>query len=84
MVSAGIAEPTPPRSDGTVVIVGQAYGFASHFASDQSARHAMLHGVEHPLPPCQDWLDRLADFDPRRVLFAHDCSVREPSRTDGG
>lgn len=23
--------------------------------------------------------ERLADFDPRRVLFAHDCSVWEPA-----
>ena len=29
----------------------------------------------------QPWLERLADFDPRRVFFAHDCSVWEPSRT---
>ncbi|MGW1597922.1 N-acyl homoserine lactonase family protein [Streptomyces sp. NPDC002343] len=66
------------QSDGTVVLAGQAYDFASHFASEQLARHATLHGVEQPLPPYQHWLDRLADFDPRRVLFAHDCSVWEP------
>ncbi|WP_318205770.1 N-acyl homoserine lactonase family protein [Streptomyces sp. SCL15-4] len=72
------------QSDGTVVLAGQAYDFASHFASEQLARHATLHGVEQPLPPYQHWLDRLADFDPRRVLFAHDCSVWEPPQTEGG
>ncbi|MET8780155.1 N-acyl homoserine lactonase family protein [Streptomyces sp. NPDC004096] len=67
------------KDDGTVVLAGQAHDFASGFASDQLARHAALQGVEQPLPPYPSWLDRLADLDPRRVLFAHDCSVWEPS-----
>jgi glyoxylase-like metal-dependent hydrolase (beta-lactamase superfamily II) len=71
------------RGDGTVLLAGQAHDFASHFASEQLARHATLHGAEQPLPPYQRWLDRLADFDPRRVLFAHDCSVWEPPRAEG-
>ncbi|MEU8709278.1 N-acyl homoserine lactonase family protein [Streptomyces sp. NPDC048565] len=71
------------QADGTVVLAGQAHDFASHFASEQLARHATLDGAEQPLPPYQPWLDRLADFDPRRVLFAHDCSVWEPSRPEG-
>ncbi|MFI2027282.1 N-acyl homoserine lactonase family protein [Streptomyces buecherae] len=66
------------QGDGTVVLAGQAYDFASHFASEQLARQATLDGVEQPVPPYQPWLDRLADFDPRRVFFAHDCSVWEP------
>ncbi|MER7927345.1 N-acyl homoserine lactonase family protein [Streptomyces sp. NPDC096057] len=69
------------QADGTVVLAGQAHDFASHFASDHLARQAALHGVEQPLPAYQPWLDRLADFDPRRVLFAHDCSVWEPSQS---
>ncbi|MFD5572689.1 N-acyl homoserine lactonase family protein [Streptomyces cadmiisoli] len=68
------------QGDGTVVLAGQAHDFASHFASDQLARQAALHGVEQPLPAYQPWLERLTDFDPRRVLFAHDCSVWEPSQ----
>lgn len=71
------------QGDGAVVLAGQAHDFASHFASEQLARQATLHGVEQPLPPYPYWLDRLADFDPRRVLFAHDCSVWEPSQTEG-
>ncbi|MGD3111166.1 N-acyl homoserine lactonase family protein [Streptomyces sp. YGL11-2] len=69
------------QGDGTVVLAGQAHDFASHFASDQLARQAALHGVEQPLPTYPHWLERLADFDPRRVLFAHDCSVWEPSQS---
>ncbi|MEU3964574.1 N-acyl homoserine lactonase family protein [Streptomyces buecherae] len=67
------------QDDGTVVLAGQAYDLASHFASEQLARQATLDGVEQPVPPYQPWLDRLADFDPRRVFFAHDCSVWEPA-----
>jgi glyoxylase-like metal-dependent hydrolase (beta-lactamase superfamily II) len=66
------------RSDGTVVLAGQAHDFSTEFASDHLARRAALHGVDQPLPTYQPWLDRLADFDPRRVLFAHDWSVWEP------
>ncbi|MBC3982279.1 N-acyl homoserine lactonase family protein [Streptomyces sp. AC536] len=67
------------QDDGTVVLAGQAYDLASHFASEQLARQATLDGVEQPVPPYQPWLDRLADFEPRRVFFAHDCSVWEPA-----
>ncbi|WP_031515807.1 N-acyl homoserine lactonase family protein [Streptomyces sp. NRRL F-5123] len=67
------------QDDGTVVLAGQAHDFASDFASDHLAREAARDGVPQPLPGYAPWLDRLADFDPRRVLFAHDCSVWEPS-----
>uniref|UniRef100_J1RVR3 Putative hydrolase n=1 Tax=Streptomyces auratus AGR0001 TaxID=1160718 RepID=J1RVR3_9ACTN len=65
------------QRDGTVVLAGQAHDFASQFASDHLARQAALDGVEQPLPTYQHWLERLAEFDPRRVFFAHDCSVWE-------
>ena len=66
------------RADGTVILAGQAHDFASEFGSDQLARRAALDGAGQPLPGYRSWLDRLSDFDPRRVLFAHDCSVWEP------
>ncbi|MFE6775042.1 MBL fold metallo-hydrolase [Streptomyces sp. NPDC057702] len=66
------------RAEGTVVLAGQARDLASQFASDQLARQATLDGVEPPLPPYPRWLDRLADFAPRRVFFAHDRAVWEP------
>ncbi|MFB6606880.1 N-acyl homoserine lactonase family protein [Streptomyces noursei] len=68
------------RPDGTVVLAGQARDVASHYAADHLARQAASDGVEPPLPGYPRWLDRLADFAPRRVLFAHDCSVWEPPR----
>jgi N-acyl homoserine lactone hydrolase len=67
------------QNDGTVVLAGQAHDFAAHFASDHLARRATLDGLEPPLPTYQPWLERLLAFDPRRVLFAHDCSVWVPS-----
>ncbi|MGW2571931.1 N-acyl homoserine lactonase family protein [Streptomyces sp. NPDC001537] len=68
------------QGDGTVVLAGQAHDFASHYASDQLAQQAARDGVQ-PLPAYRHWMERLVDFDPRRVLFAHDCSVWEPSRS---
>jgi glyoxylase-like metal-dependent hydrolase (beta-lactamase superfamily II) len=68
------------RRDGTVVLAGQAHDFASQFTADHLARQAALDGVPPPLPSYRPWLDRLADFDPRRVLFAHDAAVWEPAR----
>jgi N-acyl homoserine lactone hydrolase len=67
------------QSDGTAVLAGQAHDFASQFGSDHLARHATRQGLAQPLPSYPRWLERLSDFDPRRVLFAHDCSVWEPS-----
>ncbi len=67
------------KSDGTVVLAGQAHDFASEFGSDQLARTAALDGLEPPLPSYRPWLDRLTEFDPRQVLFAHDSSAWEPS-----
>ncbi|MGW6059280.1 N-acyl homoserine lactonase family protein [Streptomyces sp. NPDC055189] len=66
------------QDDGTAILAGQAHDFASHFASDHMAHRATEDGLEPPLPACLPWMERLLAFDPRRVLFAHDCSVWEP------
>jgi len=68
------------KADGTIILAGQAHDFASHYGSDHHARRAALDGIGQPLPGYRPWLDRLAEFDPRRVLFAHDCSVWEPAQ----
>jgi N-acyl homoserine lactone hydrolase len=60
------------ESDGTVVLAGQAHDFASHFDSSHMAWKAGMEGY----PP---WLEKVLSFDPRRVLFAHDNSVWEPT-----
>lgn len=35
-------------------------------------------GHDEQLPASPAWMARLLDFDPRRVLFAHDAEVWEP------
>ncbi|MFG2722115.1 N-acyl homoserine lactonase family protein [Streptomyces sp. NPDC048416] len=67
------------RDAGSVVLAGQAYDTASAFASAELAARAVREGEKQPLPSFPGWLRRLMDFDPRRVLFAHDCSVWEPA-----
>ena len=66
------------RSDGTLVLAGQAHDFASEFASAELARRAVREGVAAPLPEFGPWLGRLLEFDPGRVVFAHDAAVWEP------
>jgi len=67
------------QADGTVVLAGQAHDFAYQFGSAVLARTAAGDGVPGALPTTHPWLARLVEFDPRRVLFAHDGSVWEPS-----
>ncbi len=66
------------QPDGTVVLAGQAHDFASGYASDVLARRASGEGLGPPRPPYPSWLDRIAELDPRRVLFAHDQAVWTP------
>jgi len=68
------------RSDGTVILAGQAHDFASGFAAGHLARLAEHDGAVAPLPPYHPWMDKLLEFDPQRILFAHDASVWMPSR----
>ncbi|MFJ2191795.1 N-acyl homoserine lactonase family protein [Kitasatospora sp. NPDC087861] len=82
--------PTPGHTDGhqslvverpgggAVVLAGQAYDFASEYGQAVLARRAAREGVAAPLPGYRAWLDRLAEYGPRRVLFAHDHAVWEP------
>jgi glyoxylase-like metal-dependent hydrolase (beta-lactamase superfamily II) len=67
------------QPDGTVILAGQAHDFASRFGSDELANRAAGDGVAAPLPPVSPWLPRLMEFDPARVLFAHDGAVWEPA-----
>ncbi len=67
------------RPDGTVVLAGQTHASASDFAAARLAATARAEGAAPPLPDPDTWPDRLLAFDPRRVLFAHDASVWEPS-----
>jgi len=62
------------KEDGTVVLAGQAHDFATVFGSAVLARRAARSDIA--VPP---WLGRIMQFDPRRVLFAHDNAVWEPA-----
>lgn len=66
------------QPDGTVVLAGQTHASASDFAAARLAVTAVGQGAVPPLPPPDSWPARLLEFDPRRVLFAHDASVWEP------
>ena len=67
-------------ADGTLILAGQAHDSATAFTADYLARRAQRDGAAPPLPPVSPWLDRLLEFDPARVLFAHDLAVWEPAR----
>lgn len=64
--------------DGTVVLAGQAFDTATEFAADLRAALANQESVDAGIPPYRAWMDRVLQFDPRRILFAHDLSVVEP------
>ncbi|MFE7561480.1 MBL fold metallo-hydrolase [Kitasatospora sp. NPDC057500] len=67
-------------ADGCTVLAGQACDTASAYGAAVLARRAAEEGVVGaPLPGYPAWLERLAAFGPRRVLFAHDYAVWEPA-----
>lgn len=68
------------RSGGrSVLLAGQAYDFASQYGQGVLARRAALEGAAAPLPGYPVWLDRIAQAEPRWVLFAHDQAAWEPA-----
>lgn len=64
--------------DGTVVLLGQAHDTGADFTCDVLSRRARHDGATASPRPARAWIDRLAEFDPKRVFFAHDLSVWEP------
>ncbi len=64
--------------DGSIVLAGQAYDVASQWSADVLAARAESLGHEPPLPRPSPWMERLLEFDPRRVVFAHDHAVWTP------
>lgn len=64
--------------DGSIVLAGQAHDLASHWSADVLAARATMLGHEPPLPSPSPWMDRLLEFDPKRVVFAHDHAVWTP------
>lgn len=77
--------------DGTLLVAGQAMdlstttslpvaGDASAYASAHLARQESRR-VGQRLAPWPDWLDRIEQFDPARVVFAHDGANFNPGTT---
>lgn len=65
--------------DGSVVLAGQSHDSASAWSADALAVSAASFGHSPPLPGSPSWMTRLLAFDPKRVVFAHDAAVWEPS-----
>lgn len=65
-------------ADGSIVLAGQAHDTASAWSADALAAQASGLGHEPPLPLASPWMARLLEFDPRRVVFAHDAAVWMP------
>jgi N-acyl homoserine lactone hydrolase len=57
--------------DGTVVVAGQSHDTATAYSGD-----ALGHRAGVGIQPA--WMTRLAELDPRRVVFAHDNAVWTP------
>lgn len=64
--------------DGSVVLAGQAHDTASQWSADALAARASELGHEPPLPTASPWMARLLEFDPKRVVFAHDAAIWVP------
>jgi glyoxylase-like metal-dependent hydrolase (beta-lactamase superfamily II) len=62
--------------EGVVVLAGQAYNAASDYARAQYAWELDRDGSADR-GPYLEWVARMQEFDPWRVLFAHDVSIWE-------
>jgi Zn-dependent hydrolases, including glyoxylases len=67
------------RTDGTIIVAGQSHDTAMSYGADvlNSYDHRQDPSSTLPVPP--PWIERLQGMDPRRVVFAHDNAVWEPS-----
>jgi N-acyl homoserine lactone hydrolase len=66
--------------DGRVLIAGQATNDASEYARAQLAWQVRHGGTDEDAPEVAGWVARVQEeFDPSRVLFAHDLAVWEPA-----
>jgi N-acyl homoserine lactone hydrolase len=70
-------------AEGPVVLLGQAYEFASDWARAAFAWSLARDGVEAPVPGDPDWVGRLRALDPCRVLLAHDLASVEAAAQAG-
>jgi N-acyl homoserine lactone hydrolase len=66
------------RRDGTVIVAGQSHDSATDYSRDVLGWRASRDGHTHELTDIPEWISRLQQFDPARVVFAHDNSVWHP------
>lgn len=66
------------RTDGTVILAGQSHDTATEYAADRLSWRAHADAHSEPLPDVPGWMNRLQEFDPRAVYFAHDHSIWIP------
>jgi len=66
------------RDDGTVILAGQARDTATGYGYDVLAHATGTPGIAYPV-----WTARLAQLDPRAVVFAHDAAVWVPGGGKG-
>ncbi len=62
---------------GLLVLAGQVFRDASGFARAITAYRLASEGYEDP-PPYPEWLPRLLDLEPYRVVFGHDLAIWQP------
>jgi N-acyl homoserine lactone hydrolase len=62
---------------GRLLLAGQTFRDASGFARAVTAHRLATDGYEDP-PSYPEWLPRLLDLDPYRVVFGHDLAIWQP------
>jgi N-acyl homoserine lactone hydrolase len=67
------------RTDGTLIVAGQSHDTSNSYGSDVLNWRERRSDSASKLPVPPSWIDRLQAMDPRRVVFAHDNAVWEPS-----
>jgi N-acyl homoserine lactone hydrolase len=63
--------------EGLLLLAGQVFRDASSFARAITALRLARDGYEDP-PPYPEWLPRVLELDPHRVVFGHDHAVWQP------
>jgi N-acyl homoserine lactone hydrolase len=62
---------------GPLLLAGQVFSDASGFARAVTAYRLASEGYEEP-PAYPDWLPRILDLEPYRVVFGHDLAIWQP------
>jgi N-acyl homoserine lactone hydrolase len=66
------------RDGSVIVLAGQSHDTGTDYSADVLAWRANQDRHDPPLPIPPAWIDRLQQFDPAKVYFAHDHAVWSP------